>query len=139
MITALCCDLRCLHPCRTTSNHHHARSMCARFLFSGLVGMSNSSKLKLVSGSGCLNAAKAQVEAHAPDAILVAGDAEPNRLSASLARLACKIRIADLAAHHVYHVRQALTQDAFGLYRVLDAPGAEDRQFDRLANTGRNE
>src|SRR6266567_1282643 len=92
----------------------------------------------LIASCGGLNTAQAEVESHAPDAILVAGDTQANRLCASLACLACKFRVADLTAYDIHHIGQSFTQNAFGLDRVFDASGAEDGQLNRFADVGRD-
>src|SRR5579885_1024848 len=94
---------------------------------------------QFVTRRGRLDAAQAEVQAHAPDTVLIAGDAEADGFGSSLAGFARKFGVADLAAHYVYHVGQPFAQDAFGLHGGFDATRAKNRQLDYLADARRDE
>ena len=93
----------------------------------------------LTAGSGVLDAAEPTVEAHAPDALLVAREAQPDLLGGARPGLGGEVGVGDLAAHDADEIAMALGECPLGLQRILEPSDAHDRQVDGFANRRRDE
>ena len=71
-------------------------------------------------GARVLDAAEPAVEAHAPDALLVARQAQADVVGGAGAGLGGEVGVGDLAPHHADEVAVALGQRPLGLQRVLE-------------------
>ena len=89
---------------------------------------------RLAAGARVLDAAEPAVEAHPPDALLVARQAQADLVGGAGPGLGRELGIGDLPAHDADEVAVALGERPLGLQRVLEATDADDRQVDRLAD-----
>ena len=82
---------------------------------------------RLAAGARVLDAAEPAVEAHAPDALLVARQAQADVVGGAGAGLGREVGVGDLAPHDADEVAVALGQRPLGLQRVLEPPDADHR------------
>ena len=91
-------------------------------------------ELVLTSGRRVLDAAEPAVQAHAPDALLVARQAQPDLVGGTGTGLGHELGVGNLAAHDADEIAVALGQRPLGLQRVLEPADADHGQIDGLAD-----
>ena len=93
----------------------------------------------LPAGARVLDAAHPPVQAHPPDALLVAGQAGADLGGKPRAGLGDEIRVGDLPPHHAHQVAVTVGQRPLGLDRVLDPAHPDHGQPDRLPDCAGDE
>ena len=120
-MTALGRNRRRFQPRRATADHQHLFGFRRQLPGADAVFL-------LPPGGRGFDTAEPAVQAHSPDAFLIAGQAQTNIVGAVFAGLAGEFGISDLAANDADQIGMTFAQNPFGLNRVLDPPNCDHRQ-----------
>ena len=91
------------------------------------------------TGARILDASKPAVEAHAPNTLLIATEAQTNIVGRSGTGFGGEVGIGNLPAHNTHQITVPFSQCTFGLQWILESSNTDDREINGFADSAGNE